>query len=70
MTFEELIQKPIEDLTDEEVEEIASKMRLDRLAVLERKIRKTVKKRTKPKKVKEAKSMVNDLIAKGLGNEN
>ena len=67
MLFEELLSKPIEEMSDTEVNEIASKMNLDQLKMLEKKVRKIgVKRRRADKKLEKAKNTIDALIAEGL----
>ena len=42
MQFEELISKPIEDMTDEELDEVARSMDISQLKALEKKIKKGI----------------------------
>jgi len=65
--FEELLTKPIEEMTDEEVGAIADGMQLDQLKGLEKRIRKVgVKKKRAEKKYTKARDTIDSLIAEGL----
>lgn len=67
MRFEELIKTPLEEMTDDAIDEIARNMDIGELKTLEKKIRKVgVKKKRSEKKKTRAKDKMDELIAKGL----
>lgn len=67
MKFEDLLKVPLEEMTDEEVDEIARNMDIGQLKTLEKTIRKVgVKKKRATKKIDRAKDKMDALIAKGL----
>lgn len=67
MQFEELIKKPIEDMTDDELDEVARGMDINQLKVLEKKIKKAGKRKVQTsKKKQQAADDLDALLAKGL----
>jgi NADH/NAD ratio-sensing transcriptional regulator Rex len=67
MRFEDLMDKPIEEMNDEDLEKIASQMELKQLKTLEKNIKKVgKKKKSQTKKLEKAQNAVDSLIAEGL----
>jgi len=65
--FEDLMTKPIEEMDDADLEEIAARMELKQLKTLEKKIKKAgTKKKQQTRKIEKARNAVDSLIAEGL----
>lgn len=47
MKFDELIEKPIEDMTESEIEELVRKLKVEDIGKIEKKITKLAKKKVK-----------------------
>lgn len=71
MTFEELLPKPLEEMSSAEIAELASKLDLSEALRFEKAVKKKATKRKPTKKAeakkKQSKKLLDDLIAKGLG---
>lgn len=66
MKFEDLIDKPIEELTDDEIKALIEKLSSSQLQVLERNIKKKMRSRkVKTKAKKEREDEFNKLILQG-----
>jgi hypothetical protein len=63
MTFEELLPKELEELSEADIEELVGKMKLDNLVKLERALKKKARKKTNSR-VKKKKKDVDDLMKK------
>ena len=53
MKFEDLIEKPIEEMTDEEIRELVNKLSINEVSRLEKEIKYKLGRKTKPKKKKD-----------------
>lgn len=67
MKFEDLIDKPLHEMTDEEVEELVKKLSSEQLQFLEKKLKKQIKKRkVTSKKRKENEDLFNKALLGGV----
>ena len=67
MKFEDLIEKPLHEMTDDEVDELIKKLSAEQLRSLEAKIKKRIKKKRKvpTKKKKKREEEFKKLLAGG-----
>ena len=65
-TFEEILGKPLDEMTEEEVAEVAERMKLSNLIEAGKAVRKVVRRKPKADKKKAAKEKLMQMIAMGL----
>ncbi|RLG67618.1 hypothetical protein DRN93_04200 [archaeon] len=65
MRWEELIEKPIEEMSEEEVQALIDRLNDAQLSTLEAKVKKAARRRRKSEKEKKAEDLFEKLLLKG-----